>query len=146
MQRVFVCATGNCLMYNLQPVPTFSNMNPVNSQIQYLNSTETFNTVMASAGDRVVLLDFTATWCKPCKKLEPVVHQLAAEFAAQIIVCKIDVDHCPELQTSFGVSSIPTFLFIRHNTRFHSLTGPAEAELVSTTMLVARAVFPNLIK
>ena len=59
-----------------------------------------------------VLVDFSASWCGPCKKLEPVVLEIAGEFAGRLKVVKVDVDQARETAAKFGVMSVPTvFLF-----------------------------------
>lgn len=66
-------------------------------------------------GERPALIDFYATWCGPCKRLAPVMEELAEEYAGQIDVYKIDVDSEEELAALFGVRSIPTLLFVPMN-------------------------------
>lgn len=60
-----------------------------------------------------VLVDFSATWCGPCKKLEPVVDQIAAEYAGRIKVVKVDVDQSQATAAKFAVMSVPTLIFFR---------------------------------
>jgi len=63
-----------------------------------------------------VLVDFTATWCGPCKMLEPVVEQLAGEWQGKVKVVKLDVDECSSLAMQYGVMSVPTLmLFVNGN-------------------------------
>lgn len=57
-----------------------------------------------------VLVDFTATWCGPCKVLAPVVEQLADEFAGTYKVGKLDIDDAPEVTKKFGVRGVPTVM------------------------------------
>ncbi len=63
-----------------------------------------------------VLVDFSATWCGPCKKLEPVVHDIANDFSGRLKVVKVDVDHAPATAAKFGVLSVPTLLLFRDGT------------------------------
>ena len=59
-----------------------------------------------------VLVDFSATWCGPCKKLAPIVQELAAEYQGRLKVVKVDIDSARTTAAKFGVMSVPTvFLF-----------------------------------
>jgi thioredoxin 1 len=73
---------------------------------------DSFDTEVLKAS-KPVLVDFSATWCGPCKKLEPIVHEVAAEFADRVKVVKVDVDHAPSTAARFGVLSVPTLLLFR---------------------------------
>ncbi len=60
---------------------------------------------------RPCLIDFYTTWCGPCKRLAPVLEELALEYAGKIDIYKVDTDKEPELAAAFGIRSIPTLLF-----------------------------------
>jgi thioredoxin 1 len=60
-----------------------------------------------------VLVDFSATWCGPCKKLDPIVHELASEFDGTLKVVHVDVDHAREVAARYAVLSVPTILLMR---------------------------------
>ena len=60
-----------------------------------------------------VVLDFYATWCGPCKKIAPIIEELAAEFDGKIAVGKCDVDENDEIAAQYGIRNIPTVLFIK---------------------------------
>ena len=62
--------------------------------------------------DKLVLIDFYADWCGPCKMMAPMVESLAGKYAGKIDFYKVDIDQEPELASVFGIRSIPTFLFI----------------------------------
>ena len=64
------------------------------------------------AGSRPAIIDFYATWCGPCKMMAPLVESLAGKYAGKIDFYKVDIDRESELASVFGISSIPTFLFI----------------------------------
>ena len=62
--------------------------------------------------EKVVLLDFYADWCGPCRMVAPIVHEIADE-RDDIVVGKINVDEQPELAQKFGVMSIPTLVVLK---------------------------------
>ncbi len=60
-----------------------------------------------------VLVDFSATWCGPCKKLEPIVDEIAGEYDGRLKVVKVDIDKARDTATKFGVLSVPTLVMFR---------------------------------
>ena len=60
--------------------------------------------------DKPVLVDFFATWCGPCKRLAPVLDEVAQEKAGQAYVYKVDIDQSPDLASSYRVNSVPTLI------------------------------------
>ncbi len=79
------------------------------------------------------LVDFTATWCGPCKQLAPVVEQIAGEYDGRVNVGKVDVDECPNIAAKYGIRSVPTLLFIRDGEVVDKITG-----VVGKDQLVAK--------
>lgn len=63
-------------------------------------------------GEKPAIVDFTATWCGPCKRLSPILEELAKEYKGKIVIYKVDVDKCEDLARAFNISSIPALLFI----------------------------------
>lgn len=61
-----------------------------------------------------VLVDFFATWCGPCKRVAPVVDEIANEVAGKADVYKIDIDQSPDIASQFGVMSVPTFILFEN--------------------------------
>lgn len=62
-------------------------------------------------GTQDAIIDFSATWCGPCKRLSPILDDLAKEYSGKIIFYNVDIDACRELAQAYGVSSVPTILF-----------------------------------
>ncbi len=62
-------------------------------------------------GDKPCIVDFYTTWCGPCKRLAPIMDELAEEYAGEIYIYKVDTDKERELAAVFGIRSIPTLLF-----------------------------------
>lgn len=63
-------------------------------------------------GNKPAIVDFYADWCGPCKKVSPILKELAAQYKNDIVIYKINVDNEKELASAFGIQSIPTLLFI----------------------------------
>ncbi|MBQ6996961.1 MAG: thioredoxin [Oscillospiraceae bacterium] len=78
--------------------------------IHYINKNN-FEAEVLNA-DKVVLLDFFAQWCGPCKMIAPALEEIAAENE-HIKVCKIDVDSDPDLARQFKVNSIPLLVVMK---------------------------------
>lgn len=67
----------------------------------------------AEAGSAVVV-DFSATWCGPCKMLAPVLEELSEEMQGTAEFYNVDVDENPDLAVRFGISSIPALVFMKN--------------------------------
>jgi thioredoxin 1 len=57
-----------------------------------------------------VLVDFTATWCGPCRVLAPIVEKVADEFVGKVKVGKLDIDESPAIAAKYGIRNVPTVL------------------------------------
>jgi thioredoxin 1 len=63
--------------------------------------------------DKPVLVDFTATWCGPCRQLAPIIDQLADETVGTYKIAKIDIDEAPATANKYGVKSVPMVVAIK---------------------------------
>jgi thioredoxin 1 len=88
--------------------------------MQHVDATTADETIAAAEG--IVLVDVSAEWCAPCRMLEPVIEQLAAETPDLTVVC-LDVDAAPELPRHYDVMSFPTLLFFVDGQLVHRLVG-----------------------
>lgn len=67
----------------------------------------------AVRGEKLVLVDFWATWCGPCRMIAPAVEEVAEDFDGRAVVGKVDVDEQAELARRFGIMSIPTLIVMK---------------------------------
>lgn len=61
-----------------------------------------------------VLVDFTATWCGPCKAIAPIVDELADTYAGKAKVAKLDIDEAQDISVKYGVRGVPTLLVFKN--------------------------------
>ena len=96
------------------------NMETNHEQVKHLTSAEfkelVFNYEVEKEwkykGTLPAIIDFYADWCGPCKTVAPILNELAAENSGKIIVYKVNTEDEQELAAVFGISSIPTILFV----------------------------------
>jgi thioredoxin 1 len=82
---------------------------------------ETFDAEVGAKG--VSMVDFWATWCGPCKRVAPIVEELAGAYAGKVRVYKMDVDSNQGTPARFGVMSIPTIVFFRDGKEVDRVVG-----------------------
>lgn len=63
--------------------------------------------------DKVVLVDFWAAWCGPCRMVAPIVEELASDLEGKAVIGKLDVDNNPSVSSALGIRNIPTLLIFK---------------------------------
>jgi thioredoxin len=90
--------------------------------VREVTSKEDFDTILSEAGDKLVVVDFTATWCGPCKAIAPEFARLANKYP-NVIFIKVDVDKCKDVARAQSISAMPTFKFFKNQSLFHMFQG-----------------------
>ncbi len=90
-------------------------------------SSQQFQELVLQGSGRI-LVDFSATWCGPCRMLAPVVDQLAEEKAGQLAVYSVDVDQCPDIASAYRVSAVPTLMVFENGNVLRTSTGAQPIE------------------
>ena len=81
-------------------------------------------------GNEFVVLDFSATWCGPCKSLAPIDDKLADELQGKVAFGKVDIEECVDATDEYGIRSVPTLVFIRNGEKKDKIVGAVpEAKL-----------------
>ena len=62
----------------------------------------------------LVLVDFWATWCGPCKMLSPIINELSDEFQGKVKICKYDVDSARDIPERYNIMSVPTLILFKN--------------------------------
>jgi thioredoxin 1 len=84
-----------------------------NTLLKPIQITEATFESEVTQSDKPVLIDFWAEWCSPCRAMNPVINDLAQDFAGKVKIAKVDIDANPTLAEKYHVQSIPTFLIFR---------------------------------
>ena len=73
--------------------------------------------------DLPVLIDFGATWCGPCKMLDPLVMELAEELQGKVKIVHVDIDNNQNITVQFNVMSVPTLMLVKDGQPIERMTG-----------------------
>ncbi|KAK3713413.1 hypothetical protein QZH41_008512, partial [Actinostola sp. cb2023] len=90
--------------------------------VKIISDDSSFRPELVNAGTKLVIVDFTASWCGPCKNIAPVFEQYSLKYLNAVFL-KVDVDECQETASKQGVSAMPTFQFFKGQTKVDELTG-----------------------
>ncbi|MFO7875034.1 MAG: thioredoxin [Desulfovermiculus sp.] len=82
----------------------------------------------------VTLLDFSASWCGPCKALEPVITQLNDQYADQAVIKKIDIDQNRDLAVQMGIQSVPTLIVFKDGQEKQRLIGMQSKDVLQKAL------------
>ncbi|XP_054276000.1 thioredoxin-2 isoform X2 [Macrosteles quadrilineatus] len=97
----------------------------------HITDEEDLKTKLKEAGDNLVVIDFFATWCGPCKMISPKIEEMAAEMQ-DVVFLKVDVDECESIAGEYNVSSMPTFVFIKKGERLEQFSGAKRERFIET--------------
>ena len=90
------------------------------SEIRHPNKEE-LNEILKN--NALVLVDFYASWCMPCKMLSPIIEEIAKEYEGKVVVCKIDIDENEELANEYNIMSVPTVIIFKNNENVEEIIG-----------------------
>ena len=65
--------------------------------------------------EKLVIVDFWAEWCGPCKAITPILDEISNEFGDKVLIGKVNVDEVKEVPVKYGIRSIPTLLFFNND-------------------------------
>lgn len=91
-----------------------------------------FELRLSNAGDKLIVIDFCANWCGPCKIIAPKLEELAIQYAERAVVLKVNVDDNEEITGEYNITSMPTFVFIKNGEVLEVFVGGNSDKLVKT--------------
>jgi thioredoxin len=103
------------------------------SNVVKIVSADEFDQLVSESDGKLIVVDFSAVWCGPCKMIAPVFDMMSNEFENAIFV-KIDVDEVPDLAERFKVQAMPTFLFMKGTNEVERFSGASEEKLRQTIL------------
>ncbi|XP_025020066.1 thioredoxin-like [Python bivittatus] len=87
-----------------------------------MHNQKEFEEFLKNAGPRLVVVDFTAKWCGPCKVIRPLLHELAVRYE-NVLFCIVDVDLAEDVAVLCNIVAVPTFQFFMKGEKIFEITG-----------------------
>ncbi|XP_024084105.1 thioredoxin-2-like [Cimex lectularius] len=88
----------------------------------HVKSAQELEDKLKEAESNLVVIDFYATWCGPCRMIAPKLEEMAALYP-DIMFLKVDVDECEDIAATYEISVMPTFIFIKEKQKIESFSG-----------------------
>nr|QFQ59561.1 thioredoxin-nanoluciferase [synthetic construct] len=99
--------------------------------VKQIESKTAFQEALDAAGDKLVVVDFSATWCGPCKMIKPFFHSLSEKYS-NVIFLEVDVDDCQDVASECEVKCMPTFQFFKKGQKVGEFSGANKEKLEAT--------------
>lgn len=96
--------------------------------MQVIKDLEEFQKILKENGSKLILVDFYATWCGPCKMIAPVLEELSKKHL-NVVFCKVDVDEAEDVAQNYEISAMPTFLFFKNGEKIKEVVGANRDEI-----------------
>jgi thioredoxin 1 len=82
----------------------------------------------------LLLIDFWAPWCGPCRMMSPIIDQVGKEYIGKLVVGKVNVDENPNISGQFGISSIPTLILFKRGQVVNNIIGSVSKSRIDETV------------
>mmetsp|Transcript_5059 Transcript_5059/g.6290 ORF Transcript_5059/g.6290 Transcript_5059/m.6290 type:complete len:115 (+) Transcript_5059:37-381(+) len=88
-----------------------------------IGSMADFNKITKENKDKIIVCDFYATWCGPCKMISPKYKELSQKYGKKLVFCECDVDAAEDFVEHCGVKAMPTFVFFKNGKELSRIKG-----------------------
>lgn len=92
------------------------------------------NTFESGLKDKIAMVDFGASWCGPCRKIEPIIEAIKEKYRDRAQVVRVDINTQPSLASNYMVQSIPTLIFFDHGHEVTRLIGLQSEQIIDEKM------------
>jgi thioredoxin len=116
--------------YNIQKESTLHLVLRLRGGVKMLKTKAEFDAELAAAGGKLVVVDFTATWCGPCQMIAPLFDELS-EKNPDVVFVKVDVDENQETAAACGINCMPTFQFYKNGAKTFEMQGADPNQLTA---------------
>jgi len=89
---------------------------------------------LVTKSDKVVMIDFWAEWCGPCRMISPIVDEMSAEFDGKAVIGKVNVDENPGITAKLKIRNIPTLLFFKNGAEVDKIVGAASKASITSKL------------
>jgi len=90
--------------------------------VHQVKDTADFKEQLKAAGEKLVVVDFFATWCGPCKMIAPHMEEMSKNMS-DVVFLKVDVDECEDIAMEYKITAMPTFIFLKKEVQQEMLMG-----------------------
>ena len=101
------------------------------SDVQHIDNIASLDSILENE-EKLIVVDFSATWCMPCKMIAPAFDEMSLEFSSSCTFVKVDVDETPDIASRYQVMAMPTFLFIKKGQVVGRFSGASVEKLRET--------------
>ncbi|XP_051005348.1 thioredoxin-like [Acomys russatus] len=101
--------------------------------VKLIESKEAFQEALATAGNKLIFVDFSATWCGPCKMIKPFFHSLCEKYSS-VVFLDIDMDDCQDVAADCEVKCMSTFQFYKKGQKVGEFSGSNKEKLEATIL------------
>ncbi|KAK9758311.1 hypothetical protein RND81_01G222100 [Saponaria officinalis] len=94
----------------------------------HTNEQWTLNLEKGKKEGKLVVIDFTASWCGPCRVIAPILAECAKKYP-NVLFLKVDVDELKDVAEAWGIDAMPTFIFVKDGEKIHHFAGASKDKL-----------------